>query len=117
MSRYAVVLARAVGFSAFSLGNLRLAAALHDVGKIGVPDHILLKPGPLSADEYAAMQRHALIGYQLLAGSTHGLLATAAGIALTHHEWWDGTGYPRGLKGTEIPEEAASPRSPTCSTR
>ncbi|MCU1461842.1 MAG: Response regulator with domain [Acidimicrobiales bacterium] len=106
MSRYAVVLAEAVGFRARPLEDLRLATALHDVGKIGVPDGILLKPGALSAAEYTAMQHHARIGYQLLAGSTSALLSLAADIALTHHEWWDGTGYPRGLAGTEIPEEA-----------
>ncbi|MEY2434342.1 MAG: cyclic di-GMP phosphodiesterase [Acidimicrobiaceae bacterium] len=106
MSRYAVVLAEKVGFTGLSLEDLRLATALHDVGKIGVPDGILLKPGPLSRDEYAAMQRHAQIGYQLLAGSTSELLQNAADIALTHHEWWDGSGYPRGLQGEEIPEEA-----------
>ena len=95
-----------VGFTGLSLEDLRLATALHDVGKIGVPDGILLKPGSLSPDEYAAMQRHAQIGYQLLAGSTSELLRVAADIALTHHEWWDGSGYPRGLQGEEISEEA-----------
>jgi putative two-component system response regulator len=106
MSRYSVVLANAVGFTGLSLEDLRLATALHDVGKIGVPDGILLKPGSLSPDEYAAMQRHAQIGYQLLAGSASELLRHAADIALMHHEWWDGNGYPRGLQGDEIPEEA-----------
>ncbi|MEY2423259.1 MAG: cyclic di-GMP phosphodiesterase [Acidimicrobiaceae bacterium] len=106
MSRYAVALANAVGFTGMSLNDLRLATALHDVGKIGVPDGILLKPGSLSSDEYTAMQRHAQIGYQLLAGSTSDLLRTAAEIALDHHEWWDGGGYPRGLQGDEIPEVA-----------
>jgi putative two-component system response regulator len=106
MSRYAVVLANAVGFTGLSADDLRHATALHDVGKIGVPDGILLKPGSLSRDEYTAMQRHARIGYQLLAGSASALLQVAAEIALTHHEWWDGSGYPRGLQGTEIPEVA-----------
>jgi putative two-component system response regulator len=106
MSRYSVALANAVGFTGLSPDDLRLAIALHDVGKIGVPDGILLKPGPLSRDEHVAMQRHAPIGYGLLAGSTSELLRTAADIALTHHEWWDGGGYPRGLQGAEIPEEA-----------
>jgi len=106
MSRYSVVLARAVGFTRMPLEDLRLATALHDVGKIGVPDGILLKPGSLSPDEYAAMQRHAQIGYQLLASSTSDLIRCAADIALMHHEWWDGNGYPRGLRGEEIPEEA-----------
>ncbi|MEY2420271.1 MAG: cyclic di-GMP phosphodiesterase, partial [Acidimicrobiaceae bacterium] len=106
MSRYSVVLAEAIGYSGMSLEDLRLATALHDVGKIGVPDGILLKPGSLSRDEYASMQRHAHIGYQLLADSNSELLRSAANIALTHHEWWDGTGYPRGLQGDEISEEA-----------
>ena len=106
MSRYSVVLADAVGFTGLSREDLRLATALHDVGKIGVPDGILLKPGSLTGDEYAAMQRHAQIGFQLLSGSTSDLLRSAADIAMTHHEWWDGNGYPRGLQGEEIPEEA-----------
>ena len=106
MSRYCVVLADAVGFTRIRSEELRLATALHDVGKIGVSDGILLKPGPLSRVEYAAMQRHAQIGYQLLAGATSGLIRIGADIALTHHEWWDGAGYPRGLEGTEISQEA-----------
>ncbi len=106
MSRYSVVLADAAGFTGLSPDDLRLATALHDVGKIGVPDGILLKPGSLSQDEYAAMQRHAQIGYQLLVGSTSKLVRIAADIALTHHEWWNGAGYPRGLRGTEIREVA-----------
>lgn len=106
MSRYAVALAEAAGFTGRPLDDLRLATALHDVGKIGVADHILLKPGSLSGVERAAMQRHAQIGYRFLADSTSELLRAAADIALTHHEWWDGGGYPRGLRGTEISEEA-----------
>lgn len=106
MSRYSTVIAEAVDFSGLSLDDVRLATALHDVGKIGVPDGILLKPGSLSREEYSAMQRHAQIGYQLLAGSPIELVRIAADIALCHHEWWDGGGYPRGLRGEEIPEEA-----------
>ena len=106
MSRYAVVLAAAVDYKRRPLDALRLATALHDVGKIGIADGILLKPGALSRHEYGAMQRHAQLGYQLLAGSTSELLRAAADIALYHHEWWDGGGYPRGLSGEEIPEEA-----------
>lgn len=106
MSRYSVVLADAVGFTGLSREDLRLATALHDVGKIGVPERILLKAGSLSRDEHAAMHRHAQIDYQLLAGSTSELLRIAADIALSHHEWWDGGGYPRGLQGADIPEEA-----------
>jgi putative two-component system response regulator len=106
MSRYSVVLAAAVGYTELSPEDTRVATALHDVGKIGIPDGILLKPGALSRDEYTAMQRHAQIGYQLLAGSTSTLLQIAGAIALDHHEWWDGGGYPRGLQGEEIPEIA-----------
>jgi response regulator RpfG family c-di-GMP phosphodiesterase/DNA-binding CsgD family transcriptional regulator len=106
MSRYSALLGKALGFSDEAAEDLRRAAALHDVGKIGVPDTILLKPGSLSSDEYATMQRHALIGYQLLAGSSSTLLDYAAVIAFGHHEWWDGSGYPRGLMGEEIPLEA-----------
>ncbi len=106
MSRYAVVLAKAVGFRRHSLDTLRLATAMHDVGKIGIPDGILLKPGKLSPADRVTMQRHAQIGHQLLADSSSPLLRAAAEIAFTHHEWWDGSGYPRGLRGEEIPEEA-----------
>jgi len=106
MSRYSRLLASAVGFDDAAAEQVRLAAALHDVGKIGVPDLILLKPGSLSPDERVTMQRHAQIGYQLLAGSTSDTLVLAADIALCHHEWWDGGGYPRGLRGDDIPEEA-----------
>jgi cyclic di-GMP phosphodiesterase len=106
MSRFAVVLADAVGFTGLSPEAIRLATALHDVGKIGIPDVILLKPGSLSASERGSMQRHAQIGYQLLRDSASDLLRTGADVALAHHEWWDGGGYPRGLKGVEIPEMA-----------
>jgi putative two-component system response regulator len=106
MSRCSAVLAEAVGFTRLTANDVRLATALHDVGKIGVPDSVLLKPGALSTDERSTMQRHAQIGYQLLAGSKSELVGVAAVIALHHHEWWDGGGYPRGLRGTEIPEEA-----------
>jgi putative two-component system response regulator len=106
MSRYALMLAEVVGSRELSPDEFRLANALHDVGKIGVPDGILLKPGPLSPGENVAMQRHAQIGYQLLSGTTSKLLEMAARIALGHHEWWNGGGYPRGLHGGETPLEA-----------
>jgi putative two-component system response regulator len=106
MSRYAATLADAVGYHGLSRDEFRLASALHDVGKIGVPDGILSKSGPLSPEENVAMQRHAQIGYQLLSGTTSELLEIAARIALGHHEWWDGGGYPRGLQREETPEEA-----------
>jgi putative two-component system response regulator len=76
---------------------------MHDIGKIAVPDAILLKPGPLSAAERREMERHAARGAAILGNSTSDLLRLAAEIALTHHERWDGTGYPRGLMGEAIP--------------
>lgn len=84
---------------------LRIAAPMHDVGKIGVADRILLKPGDLTEEERREMERHTEIGHDLLASSQSELLAIAAVIALTHHERFDGTGYPRGLAGGEIPIE------------
>jgi putative two-component system response regulator len=105
MTRYSALLAESVGCKA-SAGQVRLATALHDVGNIGVPDTILAKPGPLSPDERRLMRRHARIGYQLLAGSTSELLHLAADIALGHHEWWNGSGYPRGIAGDDIAEVA-----------
>jgi putative two-component system response regulator len=84
---------------------IRTASAMHDVGKLGIPDQILLKPGPLTAAERALMQQHAEIGYRILAGSRAELLQLAATIAWTHHEKPDGTGYPRGLTGEAIPFE------------
>ena len=79
------------------------ASAMHDVGKIGVPDRVLLKPGKLDADEWQTMQTHTTIGGQILGGSRSRLLQVAESIALTHHERWDGGGYPAGLRGEEIP--------------
>jgi putative two-component system response regulator len=76
---------------------------LHDIGKIGIPDGILHKPGKLEPEERAIMQTHTLIGSQLLEGSPSSLLQTAEAIARTHHERWDGDGYPAGLAGEEIP--------------
>jgi putative two-component system response regulator len=76
---------------------------MHDVGKLGIPDHIILKPGPLTAGEREVMQQHAEIGYRILTGSRSELLQLAALIAWTHHEKVDGTGYPRGLAGEAIP--------------
>ncbi|HEX6306731.1 MAG TPA: HD domain-containing phosphohydrolase [Longimicrobiales bacterium] len=82
---------------------VRRCAPLHDLGKIAIPDEILLKPGPLTHEERAVAERHTTIGALILSGSRYPLLRVAAEIALTHHERWDGTGYPRGLKGTDIP--------------
>ena len=82
---------------------LRHAAVLHDVGKIGVPDRVLLKPGPLDDEEWAIMQTHAEIGASMLSGSSSPLVRLGEEIARTHHERWDGSGYPSGLRGEAIP--------------
>jgi putative two-component system response regulator len=106
MSRYSAILAEAVSFGDCTIEEFRLAAALHDVGNIAVPESLLLKEGELTPEDHRALQRHARIGYQLLAGSASPLLRVAASIALGHHEWWDGSGYPTGLRGGDIPLEA-----------
>lgn len=105
MSNYAALLSERAGLAGTHPKRIRLAAALHDVGKIGVPDAVLLKPGPLTPEEYRVMQTHTTIGYDLLSGSQSPLLRLGATIALTHHERWDGTGYPKGLAGLDIPPE------------
>ena len=102
MSRYCAVLAGQLGFDPESM---RLASAMHDVGKVAVPDRILRKPGPLTEPERRQMEVHAETGHQILALSGSHLLDLAATIARTHHERWDGTGYPAGLAGLEIPLE------------
>jgi putative two-component system response regulator len=102
MSRYCAVLAQRAGLDAESI---RMASPMHDVGKVAIPDYILLKPGELDPDERREMQRHTEIGRELLSGSGSALLELAATIAWTHHERFDGTGYPRGLAGSAIPIE------------
>jgi PAS domain S-box-containing protein/putative nucleotidyltransferase with HDIG domain len=99
----AALLAAASGLSDEDAELIRRAAPLHDIGKIGVPDPILLKDGRLDARERGLMRAHALIGAKMLAGSHSAVLQLAEEIALTHHERWDGGGYPRGLRGEEIP--------------
>jgi response regulator RpfG family c-di-GMP phosphodiesterase len=98
--RYSLELARALGWSEDQLGSLARGAYLHDIGKLGIPDGILLKPGPLTPAERTLMQRHAQIGFDLIADIA--FLTDAAEIVLTHHERYDGSGYPRGTKGDEI---------------
>jgi putative two-component system response regulator len=83
--------------------NIAVASAMHDVGKIGIPDSILLKPGSLTPEEFTAIKQHTVIGEKILRGSDHAMLQMGATIAATHHERWDGSGYPRGLKGEDIP--------------
>ncbi|MGH2715129.1 MAG: HD domain-containing phosphohydrolase, partial [Thermoleophilaceae bacterium] len=96
-------LALEVGWSREEADLLRHASALHDVGKVGIPDEILLKPGKLDPAEWATMKTHTTIGAKILAGSNSALVQLAETIAASHHERWDGTGYPRGLSGDEIP--------------
>jgi HD-GYP domain-containing protein (c-di-GMP phosphodiesterase class II) len=98
-------LAVEVGWSPRDAEILKFASVAHDVGKIGIPDSILLKDGPLDPDEWERMKSHTTIGARILGGSPNPLLQMAETIALTHHEHWDGSGYPRGLRGTEIPIE------------
>jgi putative two-component system response regulator len=122
VGRYVGVIARRLGFPADEVDVLELAAQLHDIGKIGMPDGILKKPDGLSPEEYAAMQEHCRMGLEIiqpprrtiLSGGVHGdaacevrspLLVLAGKIAMSHHERWDGTGYPLKLKGEEIPIE------------
>jgi HD-GYP domain-containing protein (c-di-GMP phosphodiesterase class II) len=102
---YSARLARALGMPADDVTAIGDAAPLHDVGKVAVPDSVLLKAGPLTDSERAIMQTHARKGHGLLRGSSSPLLELAASIALTHHERWDGSGYPQGLAGEDIPLE------------
>ncbi|MDX1384689.1 MAG: HD domain-containing protein, partial [Thermoanaerobaculia bacterium] len=102
----AAVVAQALGWSADDVADLRIAAPMHDVGKVGVPDDILLKPAGLSAEERIVMQRHTSFGARLLESDDIPLLDLARQIALSHHEAWNGTGYPAGLREDEIPEAA-----------
>lgn len=97
------IIGEELGLPAHTLRNLFLAVPLHDIGKIGVPDAILNKPGKLTDEEMAVMRRHVEIGAAILGGSDIDLVQTAADIALSHHERWDGTGYPRHAKGDAIP--------------
>jgi putative two-component system response regulator len=106
VSRYAEVIASAMGRSESDCQLLRLAATMHDVGKIGVPDEILRTPGGLTEDERQVMERHAEIGAQILHGSSIELIQLAEVIARSHHEWWNGEGYPDKLKGESIPRDA-----------
>lgn len=106
MSRYAQRLALAAGLGEGQAELLLNAAPMHDVGKIGVPDQILRKPGPLSAAERRIMERHTVIGAEILGDHNSDLMRQSADIALAHHEKWDGSGYPRGLAGGDIPLSA-----------
>lgn len=103
MSRYAAAVAREMGMSKEEVELILYASPMHDVGKIGIPDRILLKPAKLDAEEWKIMKQHTWNGAHILEGSGSDFLKLAEEIALTHHEKWDGSGYPRQLKGTQIP--------------
>jgi len=104
MSAYSVLLAEKCGWSASDVDLLADAAKMHDIGKIGIPDAILLKEGKLTSEEFEVMRRHPSIGATILSGSNSRLLQMGEQIALTHHEHFDGTGYPGNLAGETIPE-------------
>lgn len=103
MSRYSALIALAAGLSDLEAELIELAAPMHDIGKIGTPDYVLLKPGKLDANEWAIMQQHAAIGAEIIGTHDDALLTMARSIAATHHEKWDGSGYPQGLHGLDIP--------------
>ena len=105
MGHYAAALAREFEFDAAMVESIFYAVPMHDVGKIGIPDRILLKPGKLTTKEFEIMKQHTLIGARILENSDAGYIRLAETIALTHHEKWDGSGYPNSLKGSDIPLE------------
>lgn len=105
MSHYSVAIARAAGLDAEAITLIQEASPMHDLGKIGIPDGILLKPGKLTTEEFAVMKKHPQIGAELLAGLDAPVIRMAATIALTHHEKFDGSGYPYGLSKQSIPIE------------
>lgn len=102
---YSGKIAEALNLDASFIETLTFASPMHDLGKIGIPDSILLKPGDLSREEFEVMKTHTSIGEHMLVGSSYPGIQVAASVALSHHERWNGNGYPRGLKGEEIPIE------------
>jgi putative two-component system response regulator len=106
MAAYARALAQAVGWDTERSMQLELAAPMHDTGKLGIPHSILRKPGPLNDEEWEVMKTHPQIGYDILSKSDAPVFQLAAEVALRHHEKWDGSGYPGGLRGCDIPESA-----------
>ncbi|MBF0226441.1 MAG: two-component system response regulator [Desulfobacterales bacterium] len=105
ISHLSAILAEAYGLDKTDCDEIFHASSMHDVGKIGIPDNILLKPGKLDANEFNIMKSHTTIGSDMLSGINCGLLTRAKLIAITHHEKWDGTGYPNGISGDDIPLE------------
>ncbi len=104
MSRYSAFLAEKLGFSQEDADNILLASPMHDIGKIGIPDAIIMKPGRLTAEEFEQMKNHTVFGAKILEGSNAEILNLARTIAISHHERWNGTGYP-----SQIPERIYSP--------
>lgn len=105
MAHYSAIITRHLGEPAAFADEMLLAAPMHDVGKLGIPDSILLKAGRLTPEEFAVMKRHPVIGHEILKDSSSGVLRLGASIALSHHEKYDGSGYPQGLAGGAIPLE------------
>ncbi|MGQ8365156.1 response regulator [Glaciecola sp. 1036] len=103
MSHYSRIVALAYGYTVEQADDLFHAAPMHDIGKIGIPDYIMLKPGKLTDEEFAIMKTHPQIGAEILGEADSDLIALAKTVSLTHHEKWDGSGYPNGLKGQDIP--------------
>ena len=103
VGEYSQLIAQALGLSQQECSDIRLAAPMHDIGKVGIPDAVLLKKGKLTEQEFASMQRHTMLGCDILRESKSSLLRLAATIAATHHERWDGQGYPNRLAGEDIP--------------
>ncbi len=105
MGSYAKKLAELLNMPVDFTETIIFASQLHDLGKIGIPDTILLKPGSLTREEFETMKSHTIIGEKMLSGSSNPVIQMATSIALNHHERWDGTGYPQGLKGEDVPVE------------
>ncbi|MGZ5026785.1 MAG: HD domain-containing phosphohydrolase [Methylobacter sp.] len=103
MSHISALLAKSIGWNEADCELMLHASPMHDIGKIGIPDHILLKPGKFEPEEWEIMKTHAVIGANILEGDDSDLMKCAGEIALTHHEKWDGSGYPHGLSGEAIP--------------
>ncbi len=103
MSRYSALIAAKLGLPDSDVQNIRYAAPMHDVGKIGIPDNILMKPGKLTDEEFDFMKTHTNIGAKILADSKAEILQLAQQIAVSHHEKWNGRGYPQGILGDKIP--------------
>lgn len=106
MAAYSGALARAAGWTKDQINMIELAAPMHDTGKIGIPDGVLKAPRKLTPEEWSTMQTHSQVGHDILSKSDTPIFQMAAEIALGHHEKWNGTGYPNGLSGTDIPESS-----------